>query len=230
MTNALAIDTTSEVLSLGLMKDGRCVAQHYEAVGREMNRSILSVIDRMLVGAELDTEALQLIVAARGPGSFTGTRIGLAMARSFAQVCGLPLVGVDTLRLLAAQAVTEPGGAIHAVLNCTRDEVYHAAYRWGGAGLEPLGEIRMTTFANLPEIIGDAPVVLRRFKTERTERPGQPGHETALATLRRAVLQRPAPDATLLLEQGLGLFQAGAPWPVAEPIYLKSEAFRKWKA
>ena len=224
MINALGIDTTSDCLSLGLMKDGRLVAQHYEATGTEMNRTLLTVIDRMLTAAELETEALHLIVAARGPGSFTGTRIGLALARSFAQVRGLPLVGVDTLRLLAAQAVPEPGGAIHAVLNCTRDEVYHAAYRWGGGGLEPLGEIVMTTFAALPGITGDAPVVLRRFP------PEQPGHEAALAALRTAALIRQAPDATLLLEQGLGLFEAGAPWPEAEPIYLKSEAFRKWKA
>ena len=108
MTHALAIDTTSQVLSLALMKDDRPAGQIYDAVGNSMNRTILNVIDGMLKEAALTTNDLDVIIAARGPGSFTGTRIGLALARSFAQVLGLPLVGVDSLRLLAAQAAPEP--------------------------------------------------------------------------------------------------------------------------
>ena len=75
VANALAVDTTSEYLSLAVMKDGRTAAQVYTATGTEMNRTILIVIDRLLKEAGLATEELQLIVAARGPGSFTGTRI-----------------------------------------------------------------------------------------------------------------------------------------------------------
>ena len=220
MTHALAIDTTSQVLSLALMKDDRPAGQVYDAVGNAMNRSILTVIDGMLKGAGLTTEDLDVIIAARGPGSFTGTRIGLALARSFAQVRGLPLVGVDTLRLLAAQAAPEHEGRIHAVLNCIRDEVYHACYRWVAQGLEALGEIQVSTFAALPEIAADTPVVLRRFP------PEQPGHQAALAALRPAALKHPQPDATLLMEQGMAIYRAGPPLPPAEPIYLKSEAFR----
>ena len=226
MTNALAIDTTSQYLSLGLMKDGRTVAQHYDPAGKEMNRTILTVIDGMLKDARLTTHELDVIVAARGPGSFTGTRIGLALARSFSQVRGLPLVGVDTLRLLAAQAAPEQQGDFHAVLNCIRGEVYHARYCWSDAGLVALGEIAVSTFDALPGIAGDDPVVLRRFP------PEQPGHEASLGALRPAVLRHPHPDATLLMEQGMALFHAGADGaapPPAEPIYLKSEAFRKWK-
>lgn len=248
--NVLAIDTTSQYLSLGLMKDGITVARHYENAGTGMNRTILTTIDGMLRGAQLTTEALHLIVAARGPGSFTGTRIGLALAKSIAQVRGLPLVGVDTLRLLAAQAAPGPGGLgtepaglgmepaglgtepaglntqqgeVHAVLNCARGEVYHAHYRWDGVALRALGEIEMRTFAELPDIAGDTPVVLRRFP------PEQPGHEAVLSRLRAAELRHGQPHAGLLLEQGLRLFAAGAPYAPAEPIYLKPEAFRKWK-
>ena len=190
MTHALAIDTTSQVLSLALMKDDRPVGQVYDSVGKTMNRSILTVIDGLLKEAQLTTEDLDVIIAARGPGSFTGTRIGLALARSFSQVRHLPLVGVDSLRLLAAQAAPAHDGVIHAALNCIRDEVFHACYRWGAQGLEALGEIQLSTFAALGDIAADAPVVLRRFP------PEQPGHQAALAALRPAVLNHPRPDAT----------------------------------
>ena len=220
---ALAIDTTSHFLSLALMKEGRPAAWHYSAAGTGMTRTMLRVIDGLMREAGIAPEHLDLIIAARGPGSFTGTRIGLALARTFAQVRRLPLIGVDTLALLAAQAEPQDGLRFHAVLNCTRDEVYHAPFRWGDDGPEALGEIAVSTFASLPEQIGAEPVVLRRFP------PEQPGHEAAVAALRRLPLRHPHPDAALLLERGMRIFRAGAPFPPAEPIYLKPEAFRKWK-
>ncbi|MCZ6843290.1 MAG: tRNA (adenosine(37)-N6)-threonylcarbamoyltransferase complex dimerization subunit type 1 TsaB [SAR324 cluster bacterium] len=225
MTNALAIDTTSEFLGLALMKAGRLAANHYEATGTEMNRSILTVLDDLLARAALKLEDLELIAVARGPGSFTGTRIGLAVAKSFALVQGLPLVGVDTLRLLAAQGEAAEGECFYAVLNCVRDEVYHAAFRWEGEGPQPLGEIGMSTLAALPELVEEAPVVLRRFP------PEQPGHEESLAKLNRLPLRHPAPDCALLLSEALRMHRAhgGRPLSPAEPIYLKPEAFRKWK-
>jgi tRNA threonylcarbamoyladenosine biosynthesis protein TsaB len=220
---ALAIDTTSHCLSLALMKEGRTAARHYSAAGTEMNRTLLQVIDGLMREAGMAPEQLELIIAARGPGSFTGTRIGLALARSFAQLRRLPLIGVDTLGLLAAQAEPEDGLRFHAVLNCTRDEVYHAPFLMGPDGPEALGEIAVSTFASLPEKIGAEPVVLRRFP------PEQPGHDDAVAALRRLPLRHAHPDAALLLEQGMRIFRAGAPFPPAEPIYLRPEAFRKWK-
>ncbi len=225
MTNALAIDTTSDYLGLALLKDGRLAANHYKPAGTEMNRTILLVLEGLLAGAGLTLGALDLIVAACGPGSFTGTRIGLAVAKSIAMVQGRPLVGVDTLRLLAAQTKPEPERPFHAALNCVRDEVYHASYRWGPQGLEPLGGMAMTTLAELPNLAGKAPVVLRRFA------PEQPGHEQDLARLSPAPLARPHPDGELLLGEGLRIHRAcgSGPLPPVEPIYLKPEAFRTWK-
>ncbi len=230
MTNALAIDTTSDVLGLALLKDGRLAANHYKPTGKAMNRTILLVLEGLLAGAGLTLGALHLIVAARGPGSFTGTRIGLAVAKSIAMVQGCPLVGVDTLRLLAAQTEPEQERPFHAALNCVRDEVYHASYRWGPNGLESLGDIALSTLAELPRVAGAAPVVLRRFA------PEQPGHEQALAKLQPAPLAHPHPDGELLLGEGLRIHrsqgegsQGGGPPRPVEPIYLKPEAFRTWK-
>ncbi len=226
MTHALAIDTTSAYLGLALLKDGRPAASHYALAGTRINRSLLLQIDELLRGAGLRADELDVLFVASGPGSFTGTRIGLAAARSFAQLLDRPLLGLNALHLLAAQSEPAPGRPFHAVLNCARDEVYHAPFRWEAGRLEARGPIGITTISALPELVGETPVVLRRFE------PAQPGHEAALERLNRLPLRHAFPDALLLLQEGMGRFREnpGGPFPPVEPIYLKSEAFRKWKA
>ena len=225
MTKALAIDTTSDFLSLAVLQGLNPVAGYYERTGTAMTASVFDEIDRLLQGAGLKAEELEVIIIATGPGSFTGTRIGLAIAKTFSQVIGCPLIGVDTLRILAAQSKPEPGGVVHALLNCIRDEVYHAPYRWGAEGLEAMGEITINNLPDLAGIIGDEPVVLRRFD------PARPKQEELWAGLVMARMDHPSPDGSLLLREGLALYrkQPEGPYPPAVPIYLKSEAFRKWK-
>lgn len=235
MTAALAIDTTSDYLSLALRSREGAEAAHYSRPGREMTRLLWERLDDLFARVGTQPAELELLIAARGPGSFTGTRIGLAVAKTFAQVLALPIVGVDTLRLLAAMSVPRAGATIHAALNCVRGELYHAAFRWeqrspeqlgsDHGGLEPLTPIILTTLAELPGLVGDEPVVLRRFE------PIQPGHEELLEGLTMAELRHERPGGALLLGVGMALFRqqpAGGTDP-AEPIYLKSEAFRKWK-
>lgn len=225
MIDALAIDTTSDVLSLAAARAGAAPETHYAVTGTAITTTFFAELGRVLARAGLAPEQLGLVVAACGPGSFTGTRIGLAVAKTLAQLAGLPLVGVDTLRLLAAQGEPEEGSTIHALLNCARDEVYHAPFTRREGVLHALAPIALTTFERLPALVGEAPVVLRRFN------PAQPGHEEALERLNRAPLAHPAPDGSLLLREGLVIWRraAGGRLPPVEPIYLKSEAFRKWK-
>jgi len=73
--------------------------------------------------------------------------------------------------------------------------------------------------------VGEAPVVLRRFE------PADPRHDAAVARLNPLPLRHPFPDGLLLLREGLALYHdnPAGPFPPVEPIYLKSEAFRRWK-
>jgi tRNA threonylcarbamoyladenosine biosynthesis protein TsaB len=226
--HALAIDTTSDVLSLALLRAGRLAAAQYDAIGRRTTQEILPRIASLLREAGLAPGDLHVLVVARGPGSFTGTRIGMAVALTFAQVTGRPLVGVDSLRLLAAQTAPEDGREFPVLLNCARDEVYHARYRWEAGGLARTTSMTLRRLDTLlPELRGE-PVVLRRF------RPGvgtTPEAEAAFAALPRRALRYAQPDGVRLLAAGLGRFLAepGREWRRVEPIYLKSEAFRTWR-
>ncbi|MDH4224399.1 MAG: tRNA (adenosine(37)-N6)-threonylcarbamoyltransferase complex dimerization subunit type 1 TsaB [Deltaproteobacteria bacterium] len=222
--NVVAIDTTSDYLSLALQKNGIPVGNHYSLCGRKTNQWLFQELHTLLEGAQMTPGELDLVVVAAGPGSFTGTRMGMGAALSFGQVLGVPVIGVDTLCLLAGQ--TQPTeGLFHALLHCTRDEVYQAAYRWQGEELIPAGNIQMELIENLGDLIGQEPVVWRSLFPDMLS-PDQTG---ILNGFPQRALRHPFPDGLRLLEAGLARWHSRkGPIPPPRPIYLKSEAIRKW--
>ena len=240
----LVMDSTSEELSLALLLRGQPAGAVYAPLGRRITGAILPRLDALLRAAGVTVRDVEMLVAGRGPGSFTGTRIALGVAHTFAMVAGVPLLGVDALQVLAWLAEPPPPElagplragqeppVLHALLNCVRDEVYHAEYVWQEApwgGLLPVrrGEITLADMLGLRARIGDAPVVLRRFPGNRGQIRSH--EEGPFAGLRHATRRRAQPDGWALLAAALE--QQASPGAVmpATPIYLKSEAFRKWK-
>lgn len=107
-------------------------ARHHDEV-------LLALIDGVLQDAGATRGELSGIVVGRGPGPFTGLRVGLVAARSIAAVLGIPLCGVCSLDALAHQALAEadaasestdlPERTVAVALDARRREVYHARYR-----------------------------------------------------------------------------------------------------
>ena len=239
---ALAIDTSSDWLSLALLVNDEPVASVYSRQRTRVNRILFTELDTLLQGAGLELRGLDLLVVARGPGSFTGTRLGLAVAQTFAAVTGIPLIGVDTLALLAAQTDSTTPGLVHAVLNCAREEVYHAPFRWVDGRIEAQGPLRLREIGSLADELGEvsasAQVVLRRFPQRGAARPEVEAQFARLHAFSREQtlpLRHPVPDGQRLLSVGVARYRhhlanaGGSPLPPAEPVYLKSEAFRKWQ-
>jgi tRNA threonylcarbamoyladenosine biosynthesis protein TsaB len=110
----LAFDTATEVATSALLADG-------EVLGERVSRAVtlLADIDALLVDARLDPAQLDRLVVGTGPGSFTSTRIGLAVARGLHLALGVPVAGVSTLDALAAGA---PGSV--PVVDARRREVF----------------------------------------------------------------------------------------------------------
>lgn len=82
---------------------------------------LVPMIEAVMRGASVSFSDLGLIAVTKGPGSFTGVRIGLATARALALAAGLPLAGVSTLDILAHQS---GGGDILALIDTRRDDYY----------------------------------------------------------------------------------------------------------
>ncbi len=99
---------------------------------------VLAIADELLRRQGLTWADVGRIAVGVGPGSFTGLRIGVATARGLAQSLGIDLVGVGTLRALAAGAQADHGGPVAAVLDARRGEVFLAVYEGESELLAPV--------------------------------------------------------------------------------------------
>ncbi|POF33986.1 tRNA (adenosine(37)-N6)-threonylcarbamoyltransferase complex dimerization subunit type 1 TsaB [Roseibium marinum] len=152
----LAIDTALANCAAAVLDNGAGTAC-FEACGEEIGRGHAERLMDMIgeVMAETSTAFLDLdrIVVTVGPGSFTGLRVGLAVARGFGLVLGKPVVGVTTLAAIAREAAPHDGGAsVLVALTGKADEVYCQEFTSSGT---PAGEAGVRSLkdlaATLPE-------------------------------------------------------------------------------
>jgi tRNA threonylcarbamoyladenosine biosynthesis protein TsaB len=125
----LALDTATRVLSLAL-HDGERV--RYEATWYTANNHTVELtpaIESALAHCKLAPQALRAVAVALGPGSFTGLRIGLSVAKGLALAWELPLVGVPTLEITAA-GVPHFDSALIAVLQAGRTRICAQPFIW----------------------------------------------------------------------------------------------------
>lgn len=112
----LAFDTATDIATSALVADGVILGER-----RTRPQSLLADVDTLLTGAGLTPADLTGLVVGTGPGSFTGTRVGLAVARGLALSLDLPVAGVSTLDALAAAAPNA-----FPVVDARRGEVFVA--------------------------------------------------------------------------------------------------------
>lgn len=110
----LAFDTATDVATSALLEDGNVLAER-----NGVARSLLDDVHALLAGADASKGSLDALVVGTGPGSFTSTRIGLAVARGLALALGIPGAGVSTLTALASV-----GTGVHPVIDARRREVF----------------------------------------------------------------------------------------------------------
>jgi tRNA threonylcarbamoyladenosine biosynthesis protein TsaB len=130
----LGIDTATASTAVAVrLADGREVELRDDPPPGERpahTARLLPLIAGALEEAGLRLEEVDRIAVGTGPGSFTGLRIGVATARGLAQAGGVALVGVSTLRALAAAAAErEPDATVAAVVDARRGEAFAAAWR-----------------------------------------------------------------------------------------------------
>ncbi len=140
----LGIDTATLVCSVALATEDSIVGEYSLNINKTHSQRLMPLIAGMLDDADLSKKDIQGVAVASGPGSFTGIRIGMATARSLAQGLKIPLAGVPTLDILAAQ-FPFTHGLICPVLDARRQEVYTSLYRC------PLGKLqRITDYMAVP--------------------------------------------------------------------------------
>ena len=128
----LGIETATSVCSVGLA-NGESVREVWEEAGRRHSVLLVDLVDRLLDEAEVKREQLSGVAVSSGPGSFTGLRIGMGLAKGICMAADLPLLTVSTLEALAVHSASE-ATSVCACLDARHDQLYSGEYARAGAG------------------------------------------------------------------------------------------------
>ncbi|HAV1778314.1 TPA: tRNA (adenosine(37)-N6)-threonylcarbamoyltransferase complex dimerization subunit type 1 TsaB [Enterobacter hormaechei subsp. steigerwaltii] len=222
----LAIDTATEACSVALWNDGTTFA-HFEECPREHTQRILPLVKTILTEGNTSLTDLDALAYGRGPGSFTGVRIGIGIAQGLALGADLPMIGVSTLATMAQGAWRMTGATrVLAAIDARMGEVYWAEYTrdengvWHGEETEAVLKPEAVT-GRLKQLSGE-------WATVGTGWPAWPemAKDTGLTLVDGNILLPAAED---MLPIACQLLAAGKTVAVehAEPVYLRNTV--AWK-
>ena len=124
----LNIETATKNCSVSLAKDGETVlCKEIDDQGYSHAEKLHVFIEEILQETGIAVQELNAIAVSKGPGSYTGLRIGVSAAKGLCYALGIRLISLDTLQVLAKQIVAE-SGLILPMLDARRMEVYSAVY------------------------------------------------------------------------------------------------------
>ncbi|MFH1487868.1 MAG: tRNA (adenosine(37)-N6)-threonylcarbamoyltransferase complex dimerization subunit type 1 TsaB [Pseudomonadota bacterium] len=125
----LSLNTTLTQFSAALMgMDGRLVADFFISPDTGHFTHFMPTVDHLLSVSQSDLRDLRALAVATGPGSFTGLRVGLSVAKGFCQGLQIPLIGVSSLEALASQPVAADY-PICPLIDSRKEEVFAALFR-----------------------------------------------------------------------------------------------------
>jgi len=127
----LAIDTSSPVASAAVMVDSNLVGEYVISNGKTHSQIIIPLISDMLTKAGISVHEIDVFAVSLGPGSFTGLRIGIATAKSFAQALNKKIIGISALDSLHANLPCGNDLFICPIMDARRGNVYNSIYKNG---------------------------------------------------------------------------------------------------
>jgi tRNA threonylcarbamoyladenosine biosynthesis protein TsaB len=165
MTVVLAFDTSTPRVSVAVVRDSEVIAENVagELVGGQFHGELL--VD--LIRQTLNGLVPDFIAVGRGPGPYTGLRVGLATALVLGEAWGKPVVGIDTLHSLAAGHVRAGGGECIAVLDVKRREIAWQAFDSSAHPTSTAAIVAIADLDSLPKL----PLVGPAFESQKLVQP-----------------------------------------------------------
>ncbi len=171
----LALDTATRTCSVAVVDGERLAAEMTIEPARTHSRHLMEMIDTVLRTSGLTIAGLDGLAVTRGPGSFTGLRIGISTIKGLAAASGKPLVGVSALEVLAARFPFTPY-LICPAIDARKKQVYTARYRMCGKILKPETPETVLSpeaaFSGISEpciLAGDGVLLYRQMIGEKTD-------------------------------------------------------------
>ena len=164
----LAIDTALDACAAAVLDTdaAKIIAQESQAMKRGHAEALMPLIARVMKASGIAFAALDRVAVTKGPGSFTGLRVGLSAARGIALAAGKPVVGLTTLTAYAAPFVGENSQhPIISAIDARHDHVYFQVVSGDGGSLikpkvAPIAEALEAARFGAPHLVGNAAKIL----------------------------------------------------------------------
>lgn len=141
----LALETVDMAASVALMEAGETVREVTLAEGQRSAQFLTPAVMRVLAEAGWRPADVALVALPVGPGSFTGLRVGVTFAKTFAYVTGAAVIGLNTLDVLA-ESVPQGCGKVVAAMDAQRGDVITRTYALRDGRRVPCDEMRLVAF------------------------------------------------------------------------------------
>lgn len=216
MTVILGIDTATTGCAAAVVRNEDCLAMVSARMARGQSEALMPMIADVMQQAGLGFGDLDGLAVTRGPGAFTGLRIGLAAARALALTIARPCLGIVTFDILFRQ-VSDAGGledtdALVVAVESKREELFIQVY-------EPDGAAR-----NEPAVLRPDDVAELLAGRSRIAVAGDAGDKVVSALRRdfdvRHLVEIDVPDPKVIGRLGLEALQMAAEYP-PKPLYLR---------
>lgn len=126
----LSIDTASDVCGVSILDDKNLVCNLDTSTGRTHSENLMPMIEEAFKKTDLQLKDMDLLVCDKGPGSFTGIRIGIASVMAFTDSLNIPAIGISSLESLAYNTIDliKDNTCVCSIIDCKNDNCYFALY------------------------------------------------------------------------------------------------------
>lgn len=151
----LALESSAKAASTAVFEDEKLLAVTVENSGLTHSRTLLPMAEGLLRNLDRAVRDIDVVAVARGPGSFTGLRIGMAEAKGLCWALEIPAIGVSTLEAMACGGPDMDGTMLCCAMDARRGQVYNALFTVRGGRPVRLTEDRAISISELePELLG----------------------------------------------------------------------------
>lgn len=123
----LSIDTSSTICAVAILEDNKLIKEISQNNGLTHSEKLMPIIKQILTETNLQLKNIDLLVCDKGPGSFTGIRIGVATVKAFTDSLNIPSVGISSLEALSYNV--KSNGVICSLIDAKNDNCYYGIFK-----------------------------------------------------------------------------------------------------
>jgi len=144
----LSIDTSNYVLGIGLLDGDTVMGEYISNIKKNHSVRVMPAIQTLMNECSIKPGDLSKIVVAEGPGSYTGVRIGVTIAKTLAWTLKIPMSGVSSLEVAAASAGRYFNGYVSPFFDARRGQIYTGLYKFDHQGIQTAKEDQLVMSAD----------------------------------------------------------------------------------